>query len=201
METFTKQSSVKLLDSETCIDNKVVIYKSRSKAILFILVSLLLAIAGKLFLHHPDYYVVGWSFIILSVLCLIFGIGTYFDRKPYIILTENGITEMSDIREEIEWDAILRADEFYYRGQYFIRLLIDRDYKPATVRPTWFWRFDKLYEKNGIKAIFIRIGFYEEDDQSQCRKKRGIVERKTFITVNIQTLNRTFHLSVLFYKN
>ena len=87
METFTKQSSVKLLDSETCIDNKVVIYKSRSKAILFILVSLLLAIAGKLFLHHPDYYVVGWSFIILSVLCLIFGIGTYFDRKPYIILT------------------------------------------------------------------------------------------------------------------
>ena len=98
METFTKQSSVKLLDSETCIDNKVVIYKSRSKAILFILVSLLLAIAGKLFLHHPDYYVVGWSFIILSVLCLIFGIGTYFDRKPYIILTENGITEMSDIR-------------------------------------------------------------------------------------------------------
>ena len=161
METFTKQSSVKLLDSETCIDNKVVIYKSRSKAILFILVSLLLAIAGKRFLHHPDYYVVGWSFIILSVLCLIFGIGTYFDRKPYIILTENGITEMSDIREEIEWDAILRADEFYYRGQYFIRLLIDRDYKPATVRPTWFWRFDKLYEKNGIKAIFIRIGFYE----------------------------------------
>lgn len=62
METFTKQSSVKLLDSETCIDNKVVIYKSRSKAILFILVSLLLTIAGKLFLHHPDYYVVGWSF-------------------------------------------------------------------------------------------------------------------------------------------
>ena len=54
METFTKQSSVKLLDSKTCIDNKVVIYKSRSKAILFILVSLLLAIAGKLFLHHPD---------------------------------------------------------------------------------------------------------------------------------------------------
>ena len=67
METFTKQSSVKLLDSETCIDNKVVIYKSRSKAILFILVSLLLAIAGKLFLHHPDYYVVGWSYLVRSM--------------------------------------------------------------------------------------------------------------------------------------
>ena len=68
---------------------------------------------------------------------------------------------MSAIREEIEWDAILRVDEFYYRGLYFIRMLIERDYKPTSVRPTWFHRFDKLYEKDGIKAIFMRIGFYE----------------------------------------
>lgn len=64
METFTKQSSVKLLDSETCIDNKVVIYKSRSKAILFILVSLLLAIAGKLFLTIP--IIMWWAGVLLS---------------------------------------------------------------------------------------------------------------------------------------
>ncbi len=92
METFTKQSSVKLLDSEICIDNKVVIYKSRSKAILFILVSLLLAIAGKLFLHHPDYYVVGWSFIILSVLCLI------FDNGIKAIFIRIGFYEVSAIK-------------------------------------------------------------------------------------------------------
>ncbi|MBC8603329.1 hypothetical protein H8784_16570 [Parabacteroides acidifaciens] len=143
------------------MDNRIVIYKSRNKAFVFIIVCLLLAVAGWLFLQIPDKNVVGWSFIILSVLCLIFGIGTYFDRKPYIILTEKGITEMSAIREEIEWDAILRVDEFYYRGLYFIRMLIERDYKPTSVRPTWFHRFDKLYEKDGIKAIFMRIGFYE----------------------------------------
>lgn len=143
------------------MDNKVVIYKSKSKAFAFIIGSLLLVLAGWLFLQIPDKQVIGWSFIILSVLCLIFGIGTYFDRKPYIVLTEKGITEMSAIREEIEWDAILRVDDFYYRGLYFIRMLVERDYKPASVRPTWFHRFDRLYEKDGIKAIFMRIGYYE----------------------------------------
>ncbi|WP_293664974.1 STM3941 family protein [uncultured Parabacteroides sp.] len=141
--------------------NRIVIYKSRNKAFVIIIVSILLVTAGWLFLQIPDKNIVGWSFIILSVLCLIFGIGTYFDRKPYIILTGKGITEMSTIRDEIEWDAILRVDEFYYRGLYFIRMLVERDYKPASVRPTWFHRFDKLYEKDGIKAIFMRIGFYE----------------------------------------
>lgn len=141
--------------------NRIVIYKSRNKAFVIIIVSILLVTAGWLFLQIPDKNIVGWSIIILSVLCLIFGIGTYFDRKPYIILTGKGITEMSTIRDEIEWDAILRVDEFYYRGLYFIRMLVERDYKPASVRPTWFHRFDKLYEKDGIKAIFMRIGFYE----------------------------------------
>lgn len=96
------------------MDNRIVIYKSRNKAFVFIIVCLLLAVAGWLFLQIPDKNVVGWSFIILSVLCLIFGIGTYFDRKPYIILTEKGITEMSAIREEIEWDA-----QFYKIGRIY----------------------------------------------------------------------------------
>lgn len=141
--------------------NKVVIYKSKSKAFAFIIASLILVIAGWLFLQLPDKSIVGWSFIILSVLCLIFGIGTYFDKKPYIILTERGITELSSIREEIEWDAILHVDEFYYRGLYVIRILVNREYKSAQLRSTWFYRFDKLYEQEGVKAIYIKTGFYE----------------------------------------
>lgn len=143
------------------MDNRVVIYKSKSKAFAFIVASFILVIAGWLFLELPDKSVVGWSFIILSVLCLIFGVGTYFDKKPYIILTERGITELSSIREEIEWNEILQVEDFYYRGMYFIRILVNKEYKPAGLRPTWFYRFDKLFEKEGIKAMYIRTGFYE----------------------------------------
>lgn len=121
----------------------------------------LLALAGWLFLRYADNPVVGWSFIILATLCVIFGIGTWFDRKPYIILTPDGIIEMSAVRENIEWSAVRQVDDFFYFGQYFLRLLVDRNYKPDLVRPTWFYRFDRLYEREGVKAIFIRISFLE----------------------------------------
>ncbi|MCD8081751.1 MAG: hypothetical protein LUF04_15545 [Bacteroides sp.] len=92
---------------------------------------------------------------------LILGIGTLFDRKPKIILTSRGITVTSNIREEIEWDAIRQVDEFYYRGQYFIRLLVDRNYKPDLLFPTWFYRLDRIYAQQGVKALFIRVSLLD----------------------------------------
>lgn len=138
-----------------------IIYKSKRKAILIIVISVLLIIAGLLIVHYTDKNVIGWSIFILSVLFCILGISNLFDKKPYILLTENGITELSSVKEEIEWNAILQADDFFYRGQYFIRLLMNRNYKPTLIQPTWFYRFDRLYEKEGVKAIFIRMSLYE----------------------------------------
>lgn len=143
------------------MNNKIVIYKSKNKSVILILVSVLLAGSGWLLLQYMDKNVVGWSLVILSVLGLLFGVGTWFDRKPYIILTENGITELSYIRQEIEWSAICRAEEFYFRGQYFICLLVGKDYKPDLVQPAWFYRFDRLYKVEGVKPIFMRMGFFE----------------------------------------
>lgn len=143
------------------MNNRVIIYKSKKKSITIIVISLLIAIGGWLFLQYTSKNVIGWSFIILSLMCIIFGIGSWFDKKPYIIMTETGITEMYGAREEIEWDAIRKVDEFYYRGQFFICLLTDKNYKPSLIRPTWFYRFDRLFEKEGYKAIFMRINFLE----------------------------------------
>lgn len=143
------------------MDNRIVLYKSRKKAAALVLLSLLLILGGWLLLRSTDKDVIGWSFMILAALCLLLGIGTLTDRKPVIILTPSGITDLSGIRQEIEWNAIRRVDESYYRGQYFIRLLLDRGYKPELVRPTWFYRFDRLYEREGVKAVFIRTGLLE----------------------------------------
>lgn len=141
------------------MSKQIVIYKSKRKATIIALVGLLLIMIGWLFLQYPDNAIAGWSFIIFGAICMIFGIGTRLDRKPYLILTENGITEMFSVREEIAWSAIRQADEFFYIGQYFIRLLVDRNYKPDLIQPTWFYRFDRLYAREGVKAIFIRTSF------------------------------------------
>lgn len=57
----------------------------------------------------------------------------------------------------------LYADDFYFRGQYWVRLLLGRDYKPQLIRPAWFWRFDRLYESKGVKAVYIRTMGLEVD--------------------------------------
>lgn len=140
---------------------KLIIYKSKKKAVILTITSFLIILASCVLLETTDKNVIGWSLIIISFLTLIFGIGTFFDRKPKIILTDTGITETSTLREEIEWDAILRVDEFFFRGQYFIRLLVDCNYKPDLIFPTWFYRFDRIYAKEGLKALFIRVSFLE----------------------------------------
>lgn len=134
----------------------LIIRKSRKKAALVTVVGFLLGIGGGAFLHYADNEVVGWCFLIAALFTLVLGIGSSFDRRPQVILTERGITELFSIREEIEWDAILGVDDFYFRGQYFVRLLLDRNYKPDLVRPTWFWRFDRIYGLEGTKAVYIR---------------------------------------------
>ncbi len=140
---------------------RFIIYKSKKKALILAVSSLLIALAGYLFMQYTGKEVIGWSIIILSIFILILGIGTFFDRKPKIILTPSGITETSNIREEIEWSAIRQVDEFYYRGQYFIRLLVDRNYKPNLLIPTWFYRFDRMYAQQGLKALFIRVSLLD----------------------------------------
>ncbi|MCD8178734.1 MAG: hypothetical protein LUE98_15490 [Tannerellaceae bacterium] len=133
----------------------------KKKALILTVSSLLIALAGYSLIRYTGKEVIGWSIIILSIFILILGIGTFFDRKPKIILTPRGITETSTIREEIEWNAIRQVDEFYYRGQYFIRLLVDRNYKPDLLIPTWFYRFDRMYAAQGLKALFIRVSLLE----------------------------------------
>ncbi|MCC8154221.1 MAG: hypothetical protein LIP01_08430 [Tannerellaceae bacterium] len=140
---------------------RIIIYKSKKKAFIITVSSILIALAGYLLLQYTGKEVIGWSIIILSIFILILGIGTFFDRKPKLILTSRGITETSNIREEIEWDAIRQVDEFYYRGQYFIRLLVDRNYKPDLLIPTLFYRFDRMYAQQGVKALFVRVSLLD----------------------------------------
>lgn len=141
--------------------SKVVIYQSRKKALTITLLSPIWAVIGWLFLHYTDNVTAGWCFIILSGMCLIYGIGMWFDRKPYLIITEKGITDMSVIREEIEWEAIRRVGDLYFRGQFFVCLLVDRDYKPDIIVPTWFYRLDRIYATQNVKALYIRPGILE----------------------------------------
>lgn len=140
---------------------RMIIHKSKRKATLITAAGFVTGIAGGLLMQHADNIVIGWCFLITAILTLILGFGSLFDKRPYIVLTEHGITELFSIREEIEWEAILHTDDFFFRGQYFVRILLGVDYKPQFIQPSWFWRFDRIYEKEGMKAVYIRTSGLE----------------------------------------
>lgn len=143
------------------MSNQILIYKSKKKAAIITFAGLLVALAGWLFLRYTDNEIAGWCFLIFAFMYILFGIGTWLDRKPQIVLTATGITDMTGNQQEIEWYAIRQVDDFFYIGQYFMRLFIDRGYKPYLTQPTWLYRFDRIYAREGVKAIFIRTSLLE----------------------------------------
>lgn len=167
---------------------KFIIYKSKKRAVIITAFSIALAPAGFLILEYGGDEVMGRGFIILSMLCLLFGVGSLYDRKPCIVLTERGITEKTTVRGEIEWDAILYVDDLFFRGRNFVRLLTAVDYKPELLRPGWFDRFDRMYGKNGLKAVYISTSYIEVDSFRLARfigrmRAANSDERKKLLTV------------------
>lgn len=138
--------------------SQIVIYKSRKKGILITVCGLFLGLSGGLVLEYAGDALLGWCLVIAAVFAVTLGIGTVSGRKPQVIITEKGITEPYVIREEIEWDAILHVDDFFYRGQDFVRILLDKDYKGATIPSGWFWRLDRMYGQEGVRAVYIKVG-------------------------------------------
>lgn len=139
------------------MDLPLIIYKSKRKSVIIIIAGALIGVAGTVFLFRTADKGLGWVVLIASVMLLTLGVGSLLDRKPQIIITRRGITEMFTIREEIEWSAILHVDDFFYRGQNFVRLLLPANYRGEAIRPTWFWRFDRMYAQHGMKAVYIRV--------------------------------------------
>lgn len=135
---------------------RLIVYKSRKKGVAITVCGFLLGIAGGLVLQYTDDEVLGWCLVIAAAFTAILGIGTLSDREPQLVITQHGITEPYIIKEEIEWNAVLHADDFFFRGQSFVRILLDKNYKPGLIRPAWFWRLDRIYGKEGIKAAYIR---------------------------------------------
>lgn len=169
------------------MSNQILIYKSKKKATIIMFAGLLVALAGWLFLRYTDNEIAGWCFLIFAFMYILFGIGTWLDRKPQIMLTANGITDMSGNKQEIEWYAIRQVDDFFYIGQYFMRILIDRGYKPYLNQPTWLYRFDRIYAREGVKAIFMRTSLLEISSSRLYRLVNALMkadekERKKLIS-------------------
>lgn len=137
------------------------IYKSRKKAGYLFLFAVVFVFFGVFLLEDNQRVVIGWSCIILGGFGMLYTLYAWFNRKPQIILSDIGISARTFRNEVIEWDAITASDEFFFRGQYYIRILVDKDYKPQIPRSGWFYRIDRIYAKNGVKAVYLNTNMLD----------------------------------------
>lgn len=142
------------------MDREIALYKSKRKARTIIGVCIVVLIAGVIILINTDKTVAGWSILLLSVFGLIFGISTFFERKPVIVMDESGISERSFGNDSIEWGAMKSADPFHFRGQYYIRIITDKNYKPS-LPGNRFYRLDRLNDQAGIKTLYLKISMVD----------------------------------------
>ena len=134
----------------------MVIRTSRKKAAGIVVAGGAAGLAGAYVLYVGFDAVVGGCLVLAALFALLYGFGSLADRRPRLVLTERGITELDTIREPIEWEAIRHVDDFYFRGQFWVRLLLDRAYKPQRVRSAGFRRFERIDAAQGVKAVYIR---------------------------------------------
>lgn len=132
----------------------IALRRSRRKAVSITIAGFVIGMVGSLLLYADDASS-GWLLVITAVFTLIYGFGTMGDRRPRIVLDEYGLTELFTVREQIEWEAIRQVNDFWFRGQNRVCLLLDRNYKMEQIQPMHFRRFDRIYESQGLKAIFI----------------------------------------------
>jgi len=157
---------------------RIIIFKSRKKAWIIILAGFLLSGISMLWFVYANDDFLGWVLLISAALVLVLGIGNFSDKKPQIVVTETGITEPYAIKEEIEWDAILQVDEFFFRGQGIVRLLLPLHYQRALPSHSWFWRLNRIYEKQGFKAMYIRTNGLEINSVQLTALIDNIIKRK-----------------------
>lgn len=134
----------------------MIVRTSRKKAVRVVAAGFAAALAGAYVLYAGHDAVVGVCLVLSALFALLYGFGSLADRRPRLVLTERDITELDTIREPIEWEAVRHVDDVYYRGQFWVRLLLDRAYKPQRIRSAGFRRFDRIYASEGLRAVYIR---------------------------------------------
>lgn len=144
------------------MSREVKVYKSKRKAATMLLISVVVLIIGVLLVLNTDKQVAGWSIIILSGLGLLLGLSTLLDRMPLISVDETGIADRTQKNETIEWNAIHDANPFHFRGQYYLRIIVDKDYKPSLIGNR-FYRLDRFNDKAGIKALYLKMSLLDAD--------------------------------------
>lgn len=111
---------------------KIEFHKSTSKKLTLIGMCIPIVLIGIWMITKETYgttnYILSWIVVCFSGLGISIGIYQFFDNKPQIIITENGVWDRTTKQDEIKWEQIVTAYPLDIFDQKYVSIVADKSY-------------------------------------------------------------------------
>ena len=118
------------------------------------------------------YYIVGWLCICFFGLGIPIGFFQVFDRRPQIIINENGIWDRTTKQNEINWEQIESAYPLDIHGQKFVCLVL---YDTFEMKKSLYKWAVKLNEDIGAQKVNLLMSQLRIDEHEMTKFIEAII--------------------------
>ena len=175
---------------------EIKLYKTTTKGLKIIGMCLPFVVLGLFLLSDATYgttnYVMSWLCICFFGLGIPLGLFQTFDRRPQIIITENGIWDRTTNQDEVNWGQIIEAYPLDIFEQKFISLVIDDTFLFKKKPYKWAAKLNKTI---GTQNFNLHLGQIDIDEIELTNfinrlSKENLEERRKLIrTFKIKETN------------
>ena len=169
--------------------SEIKLYKKPQKAIKILLIAIC-AVAIGLFIitQEPDgsfIYFVGWFNILFFGLGIAIGIFHMFDRRPQIIISEDGIWDRTIKQERINWQQIKHAYPVNINTQKFVSLELDETFKAKKKPYKWASKINQFVGAQDVNLQVSQLNidevtlanFINEITQTEHENRRTVIQK------------------------
>jgi len=129
--------------------------------------------------------IIGWTATLFFGLGIPIGFIQLSDKRPQIIITENGIWDRSTKQDEIKWDQIESANPLNIFGQKFITLKVDNSFNFKNKQYKWVLKLNKAIGANDLSLQVDQIkidkkellSFIQEMKAADRINRKAIIDR------------------------
>jgi hypothetical protein len=145
------------------------LYNTAWKGLILILIALAFVAVGIWMISREPYgstkYVMGWIGSCLFGLGIPIGIFNIFDKRPQLIINENGLWDRKSKQDEVKWEQIIEANISEIYNQPFISIATDVTFKLKNKQYSWA---KNLTEAAGLAQFNISLGQIDANEAKLC---------------------------------
>lgn len=117
--------------------------------------------------------IMGWLVTLFFGLGIPVGLFHLLDRRPQIIINENGIWDRTTNQDEVKWEQIQDAYPLNIYGQKFISLVVDDSFVFRQKQYKWV---AKINEEIGAQRLNLHLGQLKMDENKMTAFIQEITE-------------------------